>query len=92
MQIKWRERKKINNDKEEIIVEEKPEKEKIKKEEEIENTEIYDMNAELKKSKISKIVKGVLKITIFGILIYFLVIAALIVILFGSCIFMMKGF
>lgn len=50
------------------------------------------MNAELKKSKVSKIVKSVLKITIFGILIYFLVIAALIVILFGSCIFMMKGF
>ena len=60
--------------------------------EEIENIEIYDMNAELKKSKVSKIFKSVLKITIFGILIYFLVIAALIVILFGSCIFMMKGF
>ncbi len=92
MQRKWRERKEINRDKEEIIVEEKPEKEEIKKEEEIENIEIYDMNAELKKSKVSKIFKSVLKITIFGILIYFLVIAALIVILFGSCIFMMKGF
>ena len=69
MQRKWRERKEINRDKEEIIVEEKPEKEEIKKEEEIENIEIYDMNAELKKSKVSKIFKSVLKITIFGILI-----------------------